>query len=156
VVKNALRVPHLRCGSVTKITFTNRTGSASGKEIKLRTVPEPQFFAAPVTKQNITDIKMHKIIPGSASCAGSGLSSAIFTHLFIQQIWQFCPNLKVDGFTDKDRLYKQNMAGQLSVTLVNTIERKIWRSLIYRDTSQKSFFSYLYAKRFFLGANSKT
>jgi hypothetical protein len=92
--KCAAGAAYRNAAPLQKYVYIRTSGSASWSKIKLRTAPEPQFNPAPVSKQNITDKKLHKIIPGSASCAGSGLSSAIFTHVYIQQIWAVLPILK--------------------------------------------------------------
>jgi hypothetical protein len=92
--KYAAGAAYRNAAPLQKYVYIRTSGSAFRSEIKLRTALEPQFVPTPVTKQNITDLKMHKIIPGSASCTGSGLSSAIFTHVYIQQIWAVLPILK--------------------------------------------------------------
>jgi hypothetical protein len=84
-------MPHMTCGSATFYSFRSAHRLRIREQNNLRTVLEPQFFPAPVTKYKYNGHKNKKIIPGSASCAGSGHSSAIFTHEYIQHIWAVLP-----------------------------------------------------------------
>jgi hypothetical protein len=79
------------------------------------------FFRLSGTKTKYNGHKNKEKIPGSASRAGSGHSSAIFTHVYIQHIWAVLPQFK---YRWVHLIKTAFIAGQLSVALVYTVESK--------------------------------